>query len=68
MSLPEVEAVGADEEFAEGRIITALHKRRERNPALRRKLLGTRRKIGPLECDVCAFVPQVSEPELAEAA
>jgi len=44
------------EEFAEGRILTQLHKRRERNPALvdkKKKLVF--QKTGALICEVCGF-------------
>ena len=40
------------EEFAEGRILTELHYRRERNPAARKKLLNFRRAHG-LSCEIC---------------
>jgi 5-methylcytosine-specific restriction protein A len=39
--------------FFEGRIITEIHLRRERNPKLRNKLLAERFKSGGLECDIC---------------
>ena len=42
-----------DDEFFEGRIVTQIHKRRERNPNLRKRLLATRRGIGQLTCDMC---------------
>ncbi|HAL72766.1 MAG TPA: HNH endonuclease [Verrucomicrobiales bacterium] len=41
------------DQFKEGRLITELHKRRERNKALRAKLLKSRRKKGPLRCEIC---------------
>jgi 5-methylcytosine-specific restriction protein A len=40
------------EEFFEGRLLTAMHKKRERHPHVRGKLLASRHKRGPLGCDV----------------
>jgi len=68
VSRSDIEAVDSDEEFAEGRIITALHKRRERHPLIRKKLLVARLKIGPLACDTCDFVPAATESMMIEAA
>jgi 5-methylcytosine-specific restriction protein A len=64
---PEVDAVDVGEEFAEGRIFTALHKVRERSPALRKKLLAARHKVGPLSCDACDSGPKVVYADLIEA-
>lgn len=41
-----------DDEFSEGRLLTTIHYRRERDPKLRRKLLETRLS-GGLACDAC---------------
>lgn len=40
-------------EFAEGRTVTEAHKRRERNPNLRRKFIAKRRTNGRLACEIC---------------
>ena len=53
--------VDEDVEFAEGRVVTEAHKRRERNPQLRRKLIAKRRLAGSLTCDVCNYVESVCE-------
>lgn len=42
-----------EEEFFEGRILTQLHKKKERNPNIRKKLLAARRKRGSLICEMC---------------
>jgi 5-methylcytosine-specific restriction protein A len=58
MSTTEVaaEVPSETEEFTEGRILTALHKRRERNPTLvRKKKDAARATSGKLECEVCGF-------------
>jgi len=55
------EDVDEDLEFAEGRVLTEAHKRRERSPNLRRKLLAKRRKTGPLSCDLCGCFEAESE-------
>jgi len=54
---PDVGIVEAeDEEFAEGRILTTLHKRRERSPQLVEKKKSVVTKVlGRLECEVCGF-------------
>jgi 5-methylcytosine-specific restriction protein A len=43
-------------EFAEGRTVTEAHKRRERNPNLRKKLISKRRKTGRLTCEICGLM------------
>lgn len=40
-------------EFVEGRTVTEAHKRRERNPNLRKKLIINRRNKGALKCEIC---------------
>lgn len=55
--LPEVE-----QELSEGRLLTALHIRRERNPKVRKMLLGERRLKG-FRCDICDLTrPDLEEP------
>ena len=45
-----------DEEFAEGRILTTLHKRRERNPqVVMKKKAFVMKEHGCLECEACRF-------------
>ncbi len=55
-----------DEEFSEGRILTALHLKRERNPKARAMLLDDRRSRG-LSCEVCGLARPDLGPELQEA-
>jgi 5-methylcytosine-specific restriction protein A len=44
------------EEFAEGKILTKIHKFRERNSSLvKRKKEDVLRKTGKLECEICTF-------------
>jgi 5-methylcytosine-specific restriction protein A len=45
-----------ESEFAEGRTVTEAHKRRERNPKLRKKLIDKLRKAGPLKCAICSCI------------
>ena len=40
-------------EFSEGRILTEIHKRRERHPGLRKALIAKRQKDGRLRCEIC---------------
>jgi 5-methylcytosine-specific restriction protein A len=58
ITLVEMEGEDSDDDvqFAEGRIVTEAHKRRERNPQLRRKLIKKRKLSGPLSCDICNCV------------
>lgn len=63
----DVAAIAPDEEFVEGRVLTALHKVRERSPKLRRQLLTKRREVGALSCDACGDGPKISDSALAEA-
>ncbi|HYC42293.1 MAG TPA: HNH endonuclease [Noviherbaspirillum sp.] len=56
-----------DIEFTEGRIITALHGRRERNPNLRKRLLAQRKSKGALCCDMCGTAPLASNPDMQDA-
>lgn len=53
-----------EETFREGRIITALHLRRERNPKLRKRVMDTAIKRG-LSCEACGEGPKAKTPELA---
>ncbi|KAB0537034.1 5-methylcytosine-specific restriction protein A [Pseudochrobactrum saccharolyticum] len=55
--LPEIE-----QELPEGRLLTALHIRRERNPKIRKMLLEDRRRSG-LRCEICDLArPDLDEP------
>ncbi len=56
ISASEGEEPDEDLEFAEGRTVTEAHKRRERNPKLRKKLIEKKRKTGPLTCEICRCV------------
>lgn len=54
----EVEQVVDDDEFVEGRVLTALRRIRERDPGLRRKVLANRKACGKLACDGCGDGPK----------
>ncbi|WP_105430489.1 HNH endonuclease [Neorhizobium sp. T6_25] len=55
--LPDVE-----QELPEGRLLTALHIRRERNPKVRKMLLDDRRLAG-FRCEICNLTrPDLEEP------
>lgn len=56
-----------DEEFDEGRTLTGIHKRKERNRKIRAKLISKRRKLGDLACDICATSGTSSNAEFREA-
>lgn len=58
ISSSEVAAQTSDDEdvFPEGRLLTAMHKRRERNPSVvRRKKEAVLQSRGKLECEACGF-------------
>lgn len=63
----EVARIGDDEEFVEGKLMTALHRIRERNPKLRVRLLRKRRERGMLSCDACGDGPKVVDNNLQES-
>ncbi|MFC2035836.1 HNH endonuclease [Chloroflexota bacterium] len=52
----DTEIINEDEEFPEGRILTRLHRQRERNQtAIRKKKKLVLDTFGKLECEVCKF-------------
>ncbi len=55
------------EVFAEGKVVTQSHLKRERAPDIRRKLLIKRKSEGGLSCDLCDCGPSSSDPELSES-
>jgi len=56
-----------EEEFAEGRILTRVHKQRERNPSLiRKKKEQVLAKTGRLACEVCGFDFKATYGELGK--
>lgn len=59
--LPEV-----DEELPEGRLLTALHIRRERNPKVRKLLLAARHAAG-FRCEICDLTRPDLEMSMQEA-
>ncbi|GLU34028.1 HNH endonuclease [Trinickia caryophylli] len=56
-----------DTEFAEGRIVSELHSRREREPKLRERLLSARRGRGKLFCEMCGEPPPAANAALKES-
>ena len=66
--LNEVKEEPAEYEvFAEGRILTETHIRRERDPRLRSRLIEKRRADSALFCEICERKDQTTIPELADA-
>jgi 5-methylcytosine-specific restriction protein A len=43
------------DEFEEGRAVTILHLKRERDRRVRKRILARRRKQGPLQCEICGL-------------
>lgn len=62
----QMPATETDEEFEEGRLLTQLHLRRERNPKLRAALLKSRWPLG-LRCEMCDRHQPSLRAELQEA-
>ena len=56
-----------DVEFVEGRVVTELHTRREREPKLRERLLASRRGSGKLFCEMCGGPPLSQKAALQDA-
>lgn len=56
-----------DQVFFEGRIATALHKTKERDRRLRKRLLSARRRSGALTCDLCGTASRVLDPSFEDA-
>lgn len=61
---PQIEEVPEDEQFVEGKLVTASHRRRDRR--LRRKLLD-KRDDENLRCEVCDFTPPPLPRDLRES-
>jgi 5-methylcytosine-specific restriction enzyme A len=61
------EASNNDEEFAEGKVVTETHVRRERDPKLRKRLLEQHQTSGGLSCEVCGSTLTSYAPHLREA-
>jgi len=67
-STPEPPEGNDDEEFPEGRLLTAVHKRRERHPGLRLKLVRKRASSpAGLICDACGDGPKTRDVHLQDA-
>ncbi|KAA3506451.1 HNH endonuclease [Agrobacterium rosae] len=67
IALPGQEALpDVEQELPEGRVLTALHIRRERNPKVRKMLLDARRPIG-IKCEVCGLSRPDLEMSMQEA-
>jgi 5-methylcytosine-specific restriction protein A len=58
---------GDEEEFSEGRVLTRVHKRIERNRKLRAALVRERRKTGLLRCDACQTTNPTADSRLDDA-
>ncbi len=52
-----INEVEEEETFLEGTIITAVHKRRERSPTLRKKIIQRRKSEKKVYCDICGQKP-----------
>lgn len=60
-------SIEEEEEYPEGRVLTQLHKRRERNATVaRKKKAKVLRESGALACEVCGFDFHVFYGELGE--
>jgi 5-methylcytosine-specific restriction protein A len=55
------------EAFAEGRVVTETHLRRERRPELRTRLIELRKKKDRFVCEICGKKPDVLDDILAES-
>lgn len=57
---PESEEDAEELEFDEGKVLTKLHKARERNKGLRKKLIRKLKKNKKLHCEMCGTQPKES--------
>lgn len=57
---PETEEDEEESEFKEGRVLTKLHKTRERNKSLRKKLINKLKKSNELNCEMCGVEPKAN--------
>jgi len=64
----ELQFEDEDTPYPEGRILTAIHKRRERNQKLRVQLLRLHTKQGTLHCEMCLWGKDFHLPEYLAAA
>ena len=56
-----------DDEFIEGRLLTEIHKRKERNPKIRKSLIKSRIANGKLICDICGNCSMTKNVALEDA-
>jgi 5-methylcytosine-specific restriction protein A len=66
-TMPEAVESHEDDEFFEGRLLTEVHKRRERNPNVRKRLLASRQRLGRLACDLCRGHSMSDDPTFEDA-
>jgi 5-methylcytosine-specific restriction protein A len=65
IDLPEVDE---DEEFLEGRLLTRLHKARERDHKLRSRVIARARRATGIRCEACGAKPRIASSAALEAA
>ena len=56
-----------EDEFYEGRLLTQIHKRRERDPRIRNRFLDSRRSKNALACDLCGCKSCLRDPRYEDA-
>jgi 5-methylcytosine-specific restriction protein A len=56
-----------EDEFDEGRVLTEIHKRRERDPKVRKRLLASRLSAGRLTCEICKNRSATNRIDLEDA-
>lgn len=64
---PDLPTVDIEEEFCEGRLLTAHHSWRERQPNLRRFLIAAREKDGKLKCEGCGWTGGAMNAQIARS-
>lgn len=64
---PEGTTGDDDIEFREGRVLTGVHRQRERAPGLRRRLLVSRQQRSGLVCDMCDESSAAIDSSIADA-
>ncbi|WP_426154052.1 HNH endonuclease [Pseudomonas sp. DC3000-4b1] len=67
IKVDEIPQFEVEEEFAEGKLATKVHLRRERSHRLRKEVIAKRMKQGNLVCDLCGYDGESINPMLRDS-
>lgn len=63
----EIADVLEDEEFVEGKVLTRVHRQKERSKSLRKKLIENRLSEGALKCEMCSCKAKHDDIDISSA-